>query len=316
MNYETFLQTIHSMVQARLQQDTSVSLKRILKNNGIMLDGLSFTKPGLRLSPTIYLNSYYNEAEEGLPLSIITDQIMMVYETNPGFSETVYDELRNFDKIRNKIAYKLINTEKNRNLLSTIPHIPYLDLAIVFYMILDDNVEGQMTTLIHNEHLDMWNISLEELGLIAEENTPRLLPHHISSIESVLKQFDIDDSFDIDTFPSVNLYVLTNLRGINGAACMLYPQVLKEFAEKLGEDLLVLPSSIHEVLLTPANLTISYSYDELNEMVKSINQSDVPAEDCLSDHIYYFSRIQGCLYLPKNFSSSSYFAEAETLNLQ
>ena len=86
MVYETFLKTIQSMVQTRLNKKANVSLRRVLKNNGLMLDGLSFTKPGSRLSPTVYLNAYYNEAEEGMPLSIITEQILMVYETNPGFS--------------------------------------------------------------------------------------------------------------------------------------------------------------------------------------------------------------------------------------
>ncbi len=312
MVYETFLNTIHSMVQARLQQDASVSLRRILKNNGIMLDGLSFTKTGSRLSPTVYLNAYYNEAEEGMPLSLITDQIMMVYETNPGFSENVCDEMHDLDTIRDKIAYKLINTEKNKRLLLNVPHIPYLDLSIVFYLILQDSDNGQMTTLIQNEHLSMWNISLEELVLLAEKNTPKLLPHHISSIESVLKEFDLDEIIDTNHFPSVNLYVLTNSRGINGAACMLYPQVLKIFSEDLGEDLIVLPSSIHEILLTPVNLSISH--EELNEMVQTINRSEVPAEDCLSDHIYYFSRIKGCLYLPNDFSKMPFCAQDETLN--
>lgn len=85
---------------------------------------------------------------------------------------------------------------------------------------------------------------------------------------------------------------------------MLYPRALKEFAESLGEDLIVLPSSIHEVLLTPSS--VSLPPEELNEMVQAIHQSDVPAEDRLSDHIYYFSRIQGCLYLPPSSTTTLY----------
>ena len=314
MVYETFLITIQSMVQTRLNKKANVSLRRVLKNNGLMLDGLSFTKPGSRLSPTVYLNAYYNEAEEGMPLSIITDQILMVYETNPGFSEDICEELRDFDAVRGRIAYKLIHAAKNKVLLSHIPHIPYLDLAIVFYLILTDNEEGQMTTLVHSDHLALWDISLEEIGILAEENTPRILPYHISSIESTLNQLEMEDIVETEALPSVALYVLTNSRGINGAACMLYPRVLKEFAESLGEDLIILPSSIHEVLLTPSN--VSLPPEELNEMVQAINQSDVPAEDRLSDHIYYFSRIQGCLYLPPSSTTTLYSGADGTVNPQ
>ena len=127
-----------------------------------------------------------------------------------------------------------------------------------------------MTTLVHSDHLALWDISLEEIGILAEENTPRILPYHISSIESTLNQLEMEDIVETEALPSVALYVLTNSRGINGAACMLYPRVLKEFAESLGEDLIILPSSIHEVLLTPSN--VSLPPEELNEMVQAISR--------------------------------------------
>lgn len=170
-----------------------------------------------------------------------------------------------------------------------------------------------MTTLVHSDHLALWDISLEELGMLAEENTPRMLPYHISSIESTLNQLEMEDVFETEALPSVSLYVLTNSRGINGAACMLYPRALKEFAESLGEDLIVLPSSIHEVLHSQQRLLPP---EELNEMVQAINQSDVPAEDRLSDHIYYFSRIQGCLYLPPSSTTTLYSGADGTVNPQ
>lgn len=141
-----------------------------------------------------------------------------------------------------------------------------------------------------------------------------MLPYHISSIESTLNQLEMEDIVETEALPSVALYVLTNSRGINGAACMLYPHVLKEFAESLGEDLIILPSSIHEVLLTPSS--VSLPPEELNEMVQAINQSDVPAEDRLSDHIYYFSRIQGCLYLPPSSTTTLYSGADGTVNPQ
>ena len=124
----------------------------------------------------------------------------------------------------------------------------------------------------------------------------------------------MEDIVETEALPSVALYVLTNSRGINGAACILYPRVLKEFAESLGEDLIILPSSIHEVLLTPSS--VSLPPEELNEMVQAINQSDVPAEDRLSDHIYYFSRIQGCLYLPPSSTTTLYSGADGTVNPQ
>ena len=43
MIYETFLTTIHSLVQEKLEGRAEVSLRRVLKNNGLLLDGLSIS---------------------------------------------------------------------------------------------------------------------------------------------------------------------------------------------------------------------------------------------------------------------------------
>lgn len=77
-------------------------------------------------------------------------------------------------------------------------------------------------------------------------------------------------------FPETPFYVLTNQNGINGAACILYKDVIKNFAEGMDRDILILPSSIHEVLLLPDDDPLSY--DELGHLVTHINQTEVVAE--------------------------------------
>ena len=53
-------------------------------------------------------------------------------------------------------------------------------------------------------------------------------------------------------------------------------------------DLVILPSSIHEVLLIPYEPNISFQ--ELTNMVSHINRAEVPIEDRLSDQVYLYSR--------------------------
>ena len=78
--------------------------------------------------------------------------------------------------MKDRIAYKLINAEDNAVLLSGVPHFRYLDLAVVFYIIVAESEEGQMTALIHDEHLNLWNITADDLSLLSEQNTGTLLP--------------------------------------------------------------------------------------------------------------------------------------------
>lgn len=314
MIYETFLTTIHSMVQEKLDGKAEVSLRRILKNNGLLLDGLSISTPSSIFSPTVYLNSYYDEEEGGLPLPLIAEQILLLYEEEAELPTELAEQLKDFEKVRDRIAFKLINAKENEVLLSEIPHYPYLDLAVVFYIIVSENEEGQMTALIHDEHLNLWNVTKEKLSSLTEQNMETLLPCRITPIEDAILELEDELKPNVDNaFFPVNLYVLTNERGINGASCLLYRNVLKNFAEQVGDDLIILPSSIHEVLLTPAKQALSY--DELNEMIFCINQSEVPGEDRLSDHYYLYSREQDCICLPSELSTN-FSVSAAAMNPQ
>ena len=84
------------------------------------------------------------------------------------------------------------------------------------------------------------------------------------------------------------LYVLSNINGLYGAGCIIYQDVLKNFADTLDRDLIILPSSIHEVLITP-DLS-GTSYEDLSYMVTSINRQEVPMEDQLSNQVYLYTR--------------------------
>ena len=75
---------------------------------------------------------------------------------------------------------------------------------------------------------------------------------------------------------------------MNGAACILYPDVLRECSRKIGGDLLILPSSIHEVILMPDHGNGNRA--ELREMVEEINQTQLEAEEVLSGQVYRYER--------------------------
>ncbi|MDE7404300.1 MAG: hypothetical protein K2M81_04265, partial [Lachnospiraceae bacterium] len=84
------------------------------------------------------------------------------------------------------------------------------------------------------------------------------------------------------------MYVLTNKQKLYGAACMLYPGVLKTFAEKIQRDFYILPSSIHEVILVPADADTDK--EALHEIVTEINRTQVAEEEVLADSVYFYSK--------------------------
>lgn len=72
-----------------------------------------------------------------------------------------------------------------------------------------------------------------------------------------------------------------------GASCILYEGVLEGFAKEKKADIIILPSSIHEVLLIIDRDDLDYV--ELQNMVKEINKAELPDEDVLSDRVYRYS---------------------------
>ena len=98
-----------------------------------------------------------------------------------------------------------------------------------------------------------------ELFQTARENTQKLEGYEIQSMTDVFCDImragnSIEKIFDKSTDAlqeEIPLYVLSNKSKIEGAACMLYPNLFRNFADVIGSSFYIIPSSIHELLLLP-----------------------------------------------------------------
>lgn len=319
MNYEEFISYIRDSIAKEVGNNKTVTLNKVLKNNDMELDALTINSRETNISPTIYLNSYFKEYESGRSPGDIVSEIYQLYESHRDKLEFDVDMFKNFDGIKDRIAYKLINKKANERLLSQVPFIEILDLAIVFYCLVDNDFLGSATALIHNVHMEMWEVTVEDLYNTARKNTPRILPYHLRDMNDVIKDIlvsDIENTIYENDFrydenckipmpevvaegllkgireaeDAVEMYVLTNKQKINGAACILYDRVLNNFASQREKDLYILPSSIHEVILVP--VTNDIDREELCKMVYDVNHNELEEGDVLSDYVYYYDRIK------------------------
>lgn len=293
-----FIETVKTEIKELCGEEYQVLMENVLGNNGEKRVGISVRKKGETSSPLVYLNSYYDRlAADEISMEFIVKDIYSMFMTGQ-FPELSRLELKDFKKLRERVTYRLINRELNKELLKSVPYVPYCDLAIVFCLLLDRFGNSRMTSLIYKEHLKMWGTDTETLYALARDNTSILLPARLRNITDVLREIAreylgadyreelIEDFPDTGSIPP--MYVLSNTDGIYGAAAVLYDGVLKDFSEKLEKDLLLLPSSVHEMLVIPYEDGIALS--ELEEMVRRINKAEVPAEEVLADHVYRYSR--------------------------
>lgn len=318
MDFTSYTQTILKHLQEKLGDDYAVFSHRVRKNNGVELTGIVAGRKGCNTSPTIYIDSFYREGITWQEMKEIADRLYDEFQAVEFESTLDLSGFAEFEKAKEKLSFKLISIEKNKGLLKEIPYKKFYNLAIVFfYTVQEPPFYGKAAILVYNNHVRQWGSSVEELLEIASKNTPVLFPHEIENMEKVMRKMLLDGldgdlarmkerGADGDLFheewldelsgqmaegfleDKIPMYVLTNKQKLYGAACMLYPGVLKNFSEKVGEDLYVLPSSVHEVILVPAGA--GADKDSLHEIVTDINRTQVAEDEVLADSVYYYSR--------------------------
>lgn len=309
MEYEEFIEYVRRNILAYMENpvDTVAEVHQVVKNNGVVLDGLSIRRKDARLSPNIYLNSFYETYEEGRDIEDILSDIAEQYMSLNMDLDVAPEDIYDFEKVKENLIVRLVSFQANEKQLEECPWIPFEDLAITFRWLVSMDEAGIATVLITKKELKHWDIAPEALYALALANTKCLFPAIIQPLGSMLAGYlrDIVDSMEKTDRFAMNvkediveyiagekyrppLYVLTNEQGINGATCMLYSDAIHAFADSIRHDLYILPSSIHEVLLLPD--TEEMSKDELLELVHEANDTVVFDCDILSDAVYYYSR--------------------------
>lgn len=213
----------------------------------------------------------------------------------PNFYANLIMANEQFNNVKNLVVYKVINFDRNIDILKVVPHIRYLDLAIVFYLMFPETVdtENKKLVMIKNDMMKAWDITTQELMDVASENTPKLLGLKVQSLYSTIAQYIGDYEFyelaemEEDTMP---LYIASNKSGCHGASVMLYKDFLKNISLKLKADIYVIPCSIHEIIVVKAIKDCQIDTSDLRDLIAYVNMNDVPENEILSNNLYYYSR--------------------------
>ncbi len=290
MTFETFKNRVTAELIGRLPQGTTITPRRVTKNNNLILDGIVINRDGQILSPTIYLNEYYTACDkEHIPFDDLVADILSAYQNSVPKDVPDIRRLFDFDRIKDNVILRLVNREKNASLLEQTPFVPFCDLAITYLCLVDIHQENDGFISIRNEHLKKWGITPKEMHALAKANTLSKFPAVFQNIADLLPLAPLTDEPFIPRASDLSfpMFVLSNSLRMHGAACLLYDGLLFDIAKKLGGDLIILPSSIHEVLIIPASAATDT--DALNHMICEVNATSVAIDEYLSDHVYFYS---------------------------
>ena len=292
MNYTEFVNAVKEKLTRELNGGVRVNVYTTKKNNATERTGLILETPGVNISPTIYLEEFFELYEKGKQMDWIIEDLVELYEEIRQEKSWDYEWMLSFD----------------------VPHKKFLDLSLVFAVLVEADNDGTAVMLIKDLHMRQWKVTKEQLWNAAKENTKRLLPAECFGMnfavyellsrstpgehdrENLLRRtWHIHEELELPE--KDKMYVLSNKLKNYGAACIAYPYILDMLAGVLKENFYVLPSSVHEVIIVPESSQIRQS--ELERMVREINETQVPEEEILSNHAYFYYAQEGKLQLGK-----------------
>lgn len=250
--------------------------------------------PGLKnATPTLYVNDLYEKYKKTGDYEEVARMAAETMEYGiKSFNSQIKEECLDTSKLKDKVFFSLINAEQNRELLNTVPHREFEDLAIVYRWNIGAGSDGVYTNLVDNDLAKKEGLTENDLYNAANKNTKELFPVLVKNMNEFISEIMFGDSelsgemeeefkeVMMETQDERSMYVITNESKLFGATSMLYEETLYELAEKIGSDLYILPSSIHEVIAVSADFG---SPDEWAEMVYEINMDQVDINDRLSN---------------------------------
>lgn len=297
MDYEQFKKEAEAQFLSFMPekyQDMTLRVETVKKINR-SLDGLTLVRNEAvkNVSPTIYINDMYETY-------LKTEDLQEVLQSAAQTMEKAFDAVSvvgnlDFDSAKDNIVFQVINTMQNEEMLKDMPHREFQDLSIIYRWIVKMDEQGIQSSVVRNNFANQLGMTEEQLFKCAVENTRRILPPTVKSMNDVMKEMFMADGMPVEIAEMMidevsadkMMWVISNDKRINGAGSMLYEDNLHKLAMKLETDLYILPSSIHECIAVSTDMGDPY---ELAAMVNEINMGEVDISERLSNNVYYYDR--------------------------
>ena len=291
-------QNIKKIFEENLGIECSIS--QINKPGGIAYTGLTIVGTGV-IHPVFNLDELRERGLSEQEIVTFIAERFRRHQMEDESEKNVVSCLRNYEEAKKHLALRCCNLPNN---LSYLEDKPYLMITgdIAAYLIVNmgdliSNIsEGIATTSVTHSLLKNWGVSFEEAYSDALRNGFKpyigdLLEMQTSfftkDFMQPLREFELIQHISPELPP---LFVISNQKQVGGASILAYPEVLKMLSDFFAMDLMVIPSSVHEILVLPfveghtsAKSTI---VDEVSSMIQEVNATSVAEEDILSSTAY------------------------------
>lgn len=281
-------QDILKELQARYEGKAEVKLIEVKKSYGVRV-GVCIKEPDKDYAPNIYLDD--EKFQSMSDLEEACDEIQKLYEEHKDGIKVNLEWLNSWDMARNKILPRLVNPQACKGYLDDKPFRPFSDLALIYYLEIERDKNGSQTAVVTNDLMNAWGVGEADLFEVAGEHITPTFTDMVDFMRNSMQERGIEQEL-IDLMTQGlegQMYILSNGRAhesTNGAGVL--PYMMQELANRF-EKFIIVPSSIHEVLILPIRGSEPVDKDDVTDMVKQVNATEVDICDRLSDHSYYWN---------------------------
>lgn len=195
--------------------------------------------------------------EKGMSMELIASKFLIEAD------QMREKETEDIEEYIDKIGAVLINMEKNREFLKHVPHRRFLDLALTYHVMLKNGEDIDLTAVT----TDM----MKRHGLTEKKLYERALRYTA-------------ERFKAKVTMEGRAIRLSNDIGRFGAIAMLDGELLESLSKEHDSDLVIIPTSIHEVHAFPAK---KIYLSKVRGVMIGLSEMIEP-EDFLSDNYYIY----------------------------
>ena len=196
-----------------------------------------------------------------------------------------FKNLFNWEYVKDRLFIKVLPKNGNEYLISQAPLREIEDLIIVPYVSAEDNDE-EVFVVVSFDMLKAYDLGKKVLIDCAINNSEHILPSKVINLDSLISNMTGIPTAETNMPAQI---VITNNRYLFGASALFYPAMMIKLAKICKGNYFILPSSIHELIIMPDKG--DFTYEELKEMVMTINYTQVDPEERLTDEVYYYDAI-------------------------
>lgn len=184
---------------------------------------------------------------------------------------------------KDKIVFRLIPKNQYALVSMYAPCRQLDDVAIAYYELGDDNIASLITNKMMKSMESDEELTEENLYELAYENTKRIFPPQVKSMDKVIRELGVEPGDH-----GKKMFVVSNANKVYGAINMIYPECLEQVSEMLGDDLYIMPSSLHETIMIGKK--DAGDVLDLQDVVHEINIMSVHPSERLSNQLFCYNR--------------------------